>query len=250
MKLLIDIGNTRVKWCELQDPQLLSVPTFVHNKSNIKEELFAAWQSLHTPDTLVLACVSSMNIKQQLIEVAKRLWTDIHIVEAKTQQYAYGVSNSYIHPEKLGVDRWLVLLAAFKEYKKPLNSLCVIDCGTAITFDALDKKGVHLGGMIMPGLSLMKNALYKGTANLAIGSEFHTLGLANNTEGAIYSGHLSAVKGFIEFGLGCISNVPDVVILTGGDACFIAESLNFQTIVDASLIFKGLAIIASDIRTA
>jgi len=244
MKLLIDIGNTRVKWCEFQEQQLLPVHALVHNKSNIKAELLAAWKGLRIPDILVLACVSSMIVKQQLIEVATLLWADIDIIETKAQQYAYGISNSYVQPEKLGVDRWLAMIAAFKEYSS--SSLCVVDCGTAVTFDALDKKGVHLGGMIMPGLSLMQKALYKGTENLAIGTELHTLGLANNTEAAVYNGNLSAVKGFIESGLSGI-NAAKTVILTGGDACFIAESLNFQTIVDTRLVFKGLAIIANDI---
>ncbi len=243
MKLLIDIGNTRVKWCEFQEQQLLPVQALVHNKSNIKAELLAAWQGLRVPDILVLACVSSMIVKQQLIEVATLLWANIDIVETKAQQYAYGISNSYVQPEKLGVDRWLAMIAAFKEYS---SSLCVVDCGTAVTFDALDKKGVHLGGMIMPGLSLMQKALYKGTANLVISTELHALGLANNTEAAIYNGNLSAVKGFIEYGLSSI-DAPKTIILTGGDAYFIAESLNLQAIVDTSLIFKGLAIIANDI---
>jgi len=243
MKLLIDIGNTRVKWCELQNKQLLAIHAVVHNKSDMKAELLAVWQALSIPEVIVLSCVSSLVIKQQLIELARLLWADTPIVETKTQQYAYGVSNSYVQPEKLGVDRWIAMLAAFKNYP---TALCVVDCGTAITFDALDKNGVHLGGMIMPGLSLMQNSLYKGTANLVIGSDLHALGLANNTEAAIYNGKLSAVKGFIESGVSHIDS-PKSVILTGGDACFIAESLNLQAIVDTSLIFKGLAIIANDI---
>jgi pantothenate kinase type III len=80
-----------------------------------------------------------------------------------TQKYALGVRNAYPKHNKLGVDRWLAMLAAYHYYNAPV---CIVSCGSALTLDIVDSQGQHLGGMIMPGLNLMQQALSRGTANL------------------------------------------------------------------------------------
>lgn len=239
MILLIDIGNTRLKWGQWQAGEFSQGGAIFHSQEAFKAELGNAWRALSRPEILRLACVSSPVIKQQVIELAQQLWPKVTIHEAGSGQYAKGLSNGYAIPQKLGVDRWLAMIGAVHHYAAPF---CLVDCGTAITLDVVEQGGQHLGGLIMPGLTLMKESLHQGTASLSFCAEEHQQGLAKYTEAAIYNGSVYAVKGFIETGMAQYGrSVP--LILTGGDAVFLANILTLDAIVDTELVFKGLAVI-------
>ena len=238
--ILVDVGNTRIKWARHHAGKLEKMHAIVHIEQDIKPLLLTAWQHLPRPDCIYLACVGPQDIKQQLIQLAKQIWPDIKLHETYTQKYAQGVENAYPKHTKLGVDRWLAMLAAYHYHSAPV---CIVSCGSALTLDMVDKQGQHLGGMIMPGLSLMRQSLSRGTANLKACSEHYSPGLANDTEAAIYNGCLSAIKGFIEQGLAQYQQ-PATVILTGGDAGFLATGLNLTAVIDAHLVLKGLALVA------
>ena len=238
MILLVDIGNTRLKWAQHQAGKLFHTGAISHVDKSVNSVLLSAWQNMQPPEKILLACVSSKMVKQALYSIVEQLWPNSQIQEIQTKKYAKGVSNAYLKPEKLGVDRWLALLAAYHHFTAPI---CVVDCGTAITLDVIDQQGMHLGGMIMPGLSLMKQALHRGTADLNVCSEVHKLGLANDTEAAIFNGNLNAIKGFIELGLAQY-NKPLQLIVTRGVAKFLADILKLDAIVDTELVFKGLAL--------
>ena len=240
--ILIDIGNTRIKWAEQQAGILEKMHAIVHIDNNIAALLATAWQSLAKPECIYLACVSSEDIKQQVIQVALQLWPDTRVQEIYTQKYAQGVRNAYPEHTKLGVDRWLAMLAAYHFHDSPV---CIVSCGSALTLDIIDELGQHVGGMIMPGLSLMKHALSRGTENLGFCSEQYPLGLANDTEAAIYNGNLCAIRGFIEQGLAAYER-PVQLILTGGDAEFLAHTLKLEAKIDAQLVLKGLALAACE----
>ena len=239
MILLVDIGNTRLKWAQWQCGELCGIGAMLHGSGDIKTELRKTWATWPEPKILRLACVSSPAIKQLLIELVQQLWPKVVIQEVRSEQYAKGLTNAYAAPEKLGVDRWFAMIGAFHYYAAPF---CLVDCGTAITLDVVDASGQHLGGMIMPGLTLMKQALSKGTADLGVCAQAHPQGLAKYTEAAIYNGNLAAVRGFIEAGkVEYGYSVP--LILTGGDAVFVASALALDAIVDSDLVFKGLTVI-------
>jgi len=239
--ILIDIGNTRIKWAEQHAGKLGNMHAILHIDNNIDGLLITAWQKLSRPEKIYLACVSSVAIKLQVISVAQQLWPDISIQELRTEKHALGVSNAYPQYSKLGVDRWLSMLAAYNSYSSPV---CIIAFGTAITLDIVNQQGQHLGGMIMPGLNLMKHALSKATANLSFCAQQYPQGLANDTEAAIYNGNLNAIKGFIEQGLAS-SELHLQLVLTGGDAKFISETLGLEAAIDEQLVLKGLALIAN-----
>lgn len=238
MKLLIDIGNTRLKWANYESGKIGNSGAIFHGQECINTELLNAWEGISVPDAMIIACVSSQTIKQQLISAAKARWPGIFIQEVYTEKEARGVSNAYSDHMKLGVDRWLAMLAAYHQYAA---AVCIVDCGTAITLDVVNAQGQHLGGMIMPGINLMKQALYQGTADLNICSATHGLGLANNTEAAIFNGNLNSVKGFIEYGLAEFKG-PVQLILTGGDADYLLETLKLEGVVENELVLKGLAL--------
>jgi type III pantothenate kinase len=239
MNLLVDSGNTRLKWAVLQDGGLITGHALV-NQQITRHELVETWKMQTPPERLAIACVSSTPLLELVLTVAVELWPTIEILRVKSQAHAFGVYNAYQQPEKLGVDRWLALVAVRNHYQLPA---CIVDCGTAITVDLIDADGKHLGGLISPGLTLMKKSLVEGTAEaLQYHEASYVFGPANYTEAAIYSGTLAAAVGLIEHVLAKQSNTIQL-ILTGGDAEIIATQLGIKPIIDTDLVLRGLALV-------
>jgi type III pantothenate kinase len=239
VNLLVDIGNSRLKWATLAQDGL-AVGDAMSNPALTEERLAEAWKALPKPERLAISCVSARRLAGVTRSVASALWPGILIIEAKSEAQAFGVKNAYLQPEKLGVDRWLALLAARRHYSLPV---CIVDCGTAITVDLLDEKGRHLGGMICPGLELMKQSLSAGTEALGYDdSAFITVGPANHTAAAIYSGVLSAAAGLIEH-VFFAQTERCQLLLTGGDAPLIAGQLGCHCRIDHDLVLRGLSLL-------
>jgi len=238
MNLLVDMGNTRLKWAMVNGEHLTTGQPLCNEWIN-EQNLLAVWQPLTPPQQLVIACVTASDTLELVITTARMLWSDIKIIRVRSETHTFGITNAYTPPEKLGVDRWLALVAARHTYSPPV---CIVDCGTAITVDLLDAQGRHLGGFISPGLTLMKKSLAGGTAALPFSDTAYPLEPANFTEAAIYSGALLAAIGLIEQVVAKQSK--QLVILTGGDAALIAPHLSVMAIVDMDLVLRGLAIAA------
>lgn len=238
MHLLIDMGNTRLKWA-LLDQNTLTNSTAIANQDLSLAYLRQQWHALPAPEAMLIACVSQPALLQKVITAATELWPGLTVIKATAQADAYGLQNAYIQPEKLGVDRWLAMLAVRHYYP---GAACIADCGTAITIDVLDQHGKHQGGMISPGLRLMKQALALGTEALDFYDSPAVTGLAAHTEAAIISGTLTAATGLITLVLGQQANLP--LIMTGGDAPVIAQHLSVHAIIDPDLVLRGLAVLA------
>jgi type III pantothenate kinase len=237
MNLLVDMGNSRLKWGVSNKLDIISGRPIANTEIN-RNTLTQLWQAIDTPEQLAISCVGASCLFDLVVSVAYELWPRITIIPAKSEAQALGMCNAYQEPEKLGVDRWLCLVAGYHNYRK---ALCVVDCGTAITVDVVDSSGKHLGGLICPGLKLMKESLVKGTENLKPGKTVYSFGLANFTDAAIYNGTLSAACGLIEF---VLKNQPDTIhlLLTGGDAEVISAHLSRPAIIDPDLVLRGLAL--------
>jgi type III pantothenate kinase len=237
MKLLIDSGNTRLKWAFYRDNGLINCHAFI-NEAVSRYTLIEAWRE-QAPTCLAIASVSLTPLIALLTSVAIELWPTIEIVHVKSEAHAFGVYNAYTQPEKLGVDRWLALVAVRNHYQKPA---CIVDCGTAITVDLIDAEGRHQGGLISPGLALMKQALSKKITALPLQHLNYQAGIANSTESGIHGGTLAAAVGLIEH---VYNQQPKgmLLILTGGDAVIIAEQLDIMPIIDIDLVLRGLVVI-------
>ena len=235
MNLLIDIGNTRLKWAITTGGQFMTGRPLVNALIN-RDELVKIWRGIYRPRRLAVSCVSTNQLLELVQAVAHELWLDIDIILVKSQAQAFGVINAYRQPEKLGVDRWLCLVAVWQQYHSPA---CIVDCGTAITVDLIDADGRHQGGLISPGLALMKKSLDQGTEALPFSESNHAFGLSNYTEAAIYSGTLAAAIGLIKY---VTASQPENIrlILTGGDAELIAGQLGMASVVDPDLVLRPL----------
>jgi len=238
MKLLIDIGNTRIKWAVEKDNIIKKSIAIEHNKTDFISLIRQAWVGIERPKKIVISCVSSKEIANQLIAVADSIWVDVNIIVAKSSVSGFSISNGYKQANKLGVDRWLALIALHHYY--PGDNV-VVDCGTAITIDALNKQGQHLGGVISPGLQLMKHSLFQGTEDLSNVDKVFSVGLSSNTESAIYSGTVLAALALIEKVLIDYTNYQTLV-LTGGDAELLSQYLNCKVILEPDFVLKGLSL--------
>jgi len=163
--LFIDIGNSAIKWrtCDSE--------VFTEGADLFSLEL------LPKADSVWVSTVAHLNIVQAI----KTQFSNVKLVEPLKQ---YGrLTLSYDDPSKLGVDRFLAMLAALERF--PNQPLLVIDAGSAVTFDVIDAKGMHQGGLIMPGLKALRESFAKFSTNdLTI----NTSELKNSTEGAWQSG--------------------------------------------------------------
>ena len=236
MNLLIDMGNSRMKWGLHEHKDIIPGSPVLYSKS-FKGQLLSLWEGIEHPQNIVISCVNEAGGLPMMQQVALQLWPGIKINRVKSLAKGYGVKIAYQDPEKLGVDRWLAMLASRKLYP---FSTCVVDCGTAATIDLLDNEGQHLGGLITPGLTLMKKSLARATHDLEFFESQFPIGLADNTEAAIYSGTLFSIVGLIEHIM--IQNHGFQLILTGGDAEIVANQLSMDIIIRADLVLQGLAV--------
>jgi type III pantothenate kinase len=238
MNLLIDLGNSRLKWAASTYPDEIITGHPVLNSDITPELLCKLWQDTAKPDLVAIACVSNRRLYELTVTTVDKLWPGTAVYSAKSQASAYGLTNAYSQPEKLGVDRWLSMVAAYQHHE---TAFCLVGCGTAITIDIVDHNGKHQGGLITPGLRLMQHALAEGTENLDLITATHPTGLAVNTDAAIYNGTLYAVCGLIERTINQqLSSMP--LILTGGDAELIAQTLTKPAVIRPNLVLYGLAL--------
>ena len=237
MNVLVDIGNTRIKWCMDENGSIGTVHAIEHKKEFIGQ-IEQNWLNQNTPELLAISSVANKEIYTQIVELAKKLWPEIKVVIAKTSASFGLVSNAYQQADRLGIDRWLGLIALHHYY--PGNS-CIISCGTAITVDYLNKKGQHLGGMISPGLQLMRKSLCKGASDLPYIDQHYPVAPADSTESAIYAGTIFAATGLIEKSINKFEHCKKIV-LTGGDAQVIAQHLAVKSIIETDFVLKGLSL--------
>jgi type III pantothenate kinase len=242
-KLLVDLGNTRMKWAMQNDKQLLAVSVLTHRDRDLPGELTQAWGNLTRPGRVVVASVTDEVRKQQLAQWLQSHWSLAPEFVVSPAQ-AFGMQNSYREPARLGCDRWAAMLGA---YHVSRSAVCVIDCGSAITLDVVDDTGRHLGGLIVPGVQGMLGALTQQTAlspvNLSVSNTPSLLGTSTR-EGIVY-GITRAISALIQqtlFDLKRDTGIAPVCYLTGGDAESIAPLLPIQCVLDADLVLKGLAI--------
>jgi type III pantothenate kinase len=249
MNLLIDIGNTRIKWATWADGVFEETGELVHRGQELGGVLEFLDQFDAIPDRVRGANVAGTAMGQAIADAVRARW-DLSIEFAKTQASAGSVRNGYHDHRQMGVDRWLAILAAYERYHQPI---CVADIGTAVTIDQVDGAGVHLGGLIMPGLDLMKRALISDTGDIesqvGAGSkvdETENLTLGRSTAEAIDGGGLTAICGLIER---CQRQLSDrygdsVLVLTGGGAERIMPQISTPLDHRPLLVLEGLKIYA------
>ncbi|BBL71556.1 type III pantothenate kinase [Methylogaea oryzae] len=244
MIVLLDAGNSRIKWGRLEGQGLrpgAPVPT----QGAFEAALASAWEGMGEPSRVVASNVAGAEWGRRLDRwLRARFGIGAEFVASRAQ--GYGVTNGYRDPARLGVDRW-VALVGLRHGRQ--GAACVVDVGTAATFDVLDGAGLHRGGAIMPGLELMGRSLVANTVQITDAEAADAGWLGDNTGAAIRCGSLNAVAGMAERlrSRACRELGESVAgVLTGGGAAEVAACLDGDWRVEPDLLLRGLAVIAGE----
>ncbi len=238
--LLVDAGNSRLKWSELDAAGNTSVQQALAYGERPALAVFLQLLETYpqvTRITLVHVLTHLFNDSVQAV-CAER---GIQLYIARSVAQAYGITSGYQNPTVLGADRFVGLIAAHHLVAK--KACVVIDCGTAITIDALDCAGKHWGGVILPGLQLSAEALIARAQNrLSLSFDEPTV-FADATSRAIGGGCLFGVVGAIEGICARMQHSFSTAVeyvLTGGDAERLRQWLSFECWLVPDLLMQGL----------
>jgi type III pantothenate kinase len=244
MKLLIDLGNTRLKWA-LWDGAGLRRGGAVAHAGNLTIDFAALWKDISKVDAVFVASVAGDAVEDSLGRHSRELFgLDPQFIISSAA--ACGVRNAYAQPERLGVDRFLGLIAAHADTRGPT---VIASCGTALTLDALATDGSHAGGLIAPSPALMQAALRRNTARLVDSGAARVVELADNTADAVESGTWWAAVALTErfFARATVRfGATPALILTGGGAQDLANLVTLPHRIDGDLVLRGLAQFAEE----
>ena len=234
MILAVDCGNTRLKW-GLHDGGAWR--TTGAASSTEMRSLEERWGKFRALDKVVVANVAGASARTKLGKIFSRLRLSTLWVEARRR--GCGVTNGYSRPAQLGADRWAALIGAWRIVHGPC---LVVMAGTATTADILDRSGRFAGGVILPGLDLMRQTLSENTAGLP-----YTRGRFSvrprRTADAIEAGCLLAQAGAIERTFATLDRGAEC-LLAGGAAARIAPHLRIHARRVENLVLEGLVRIA------
>ncbi|HXF09042.1 MAG TPA: type III pantothenate kinase [Candidatus Acidoferrales bacterium] len=246
MRLLLDLGNTRIKWAAQAPgaPDFIARGAVLHETGSITDR----WPLPQRPDAVWLCSVADRSRTEAVVQAVGRAW-GMPVHRVASQAAGFGVRSAYAEPQRMGADRWAALVGARSLGAGPV---CILDLGTALTGDLLDAQGSHLGGIIAPGRHLLQQSLRGGTAQVitdapAPAIEGWGTGLGRTTDDCVAWGVTHSV-------IGCCMRIVDVararlgadvtVLLTGGDAFWAQPLLPFASRIEPDLVLRGLAVMA------
>ncbi len=236
--LVIDVGNTRIKWGFSEAGGWIRQGWVDTARAG---ELATEFAALPVAQRTVISNVAGTAARVQLAAALNAAAPEPLWITSTAAQC--GVSSGYAAPETLGPDRWAALIGAWHL----TGAACVVvNVGTTMTVDALSAEGVFLGGCIVPGATLMRDALARDTANLSAREGTFSY-FPDNTGDAIFSGAVNALTGAIERMVRYLeesTGAPPPVILSGGGAALLAKRLNAPVTVVDNLVLEGLLQIA------
>lgn len=253
MHLLLDIGNTRIKWALLTAHGLSVQQVLPHEGLSIAQIVSKVLEPCGAVDAVWVANVAGDSMAERICQAVHSHYRFQPLfMQANRSVNLCGrmLHNAYQHPEQLGVDRWLAMIAARAMFP---DTVLVVSVGTAITVDAVDAQGQHLGGLIVPGLNLMTETLLRGTSDLAeraaqpinleqSGSRY----FADNTLAGIQLGSETAACGLIEASFRALQDSGGArLILTGGAALKLQPRLKVRGEFIADLVLQGMSCLAA-----
>lgn len=242
MILELDLGNTRAKW-RILNAQAEIVTRGIDDISAWISGSFPAEWSADIRRVRIASVLSSTTESQLTSKIQSTLSVSPQI--ARSTSHCSGVTSAYANPERLGVDRWLALIAA---YRKSNKAALVIDVGTALKVDAIDDTGQHIGGYIIPGAELMERSLLEGTDRVRYegGSKLESVALGVDTRSCVQNGIAAALAGVVLIALEQCRSVMHCprLFITGGLGLQVKDCLEVAGIRDicfeADLVLDGL----------
>lgn len=233
MNLVIDIGNTLIKYAVFQNGKIIYDQTSESGLflSKIKE-LFEKYPRI---SKAILSSVGKLDRKERDVVA---LFCKVHVLSSDSKM---PFKNSYATPHTIGVDRLALAAAAYQQ--NPRSNTLVIDAGTCITYEMVNNAGEYVGGAISPGVRMRYRAMHEQTAGLPLLAPDELLDfIGNSTETCMHSGVINGLSLEVD---GVIdqyqSRFQDLtVILTGGDSHFFAKRLKNTIFANSKFLLEGL----------
>ncbi len=239
-KLLIDLGNSRLKWVCARNGKIDK-----ESAGSGDFESFSLLQSTVSgegPGSVLVSSVAGSAGAQKVARFCQTQWgVTADLLQSRAEQG--GVRNGYQEPATLGVDRWLAIVGAVSRHGKPL---VIWDLGTATTLDAVDDSGQHLGGLILPGPGTMLDSLTRDTKLmvppvLQYAPPVPGLNTSEGIRGGVLAAQLGALNQFMRAVSERFQGEPSLIV-TGGAAERLLVSLDFDYIHDPWLVFRGMLV--------
>ncbi len=243
MKLLVDIGNSRIKGALETEAGLQLLPILSCQASGLPEAL-AAWDEVRDIESCWVASVGHAGLCDQLESWSLSKFA-VQPQFPKSTALICGVTNAYAVPGNLGVDRWLAMIAVHSQISTPT---VVVSAGTAVTIDAIDETGQHLGGLIAPGITTQRKAMLDHTQVRADTSQDYSELLGNSTDACVSLGTTQAILGYIERVTRQLQQTHDNwrCVIGGGDAEVLLPHLGSEWEHQPLLVLTGLAVMAEN----
>lgn len=236
MIVLMDIGNTRTKYCTVENKK--------RNKPQaiINESLSFDFLTEHFPRAtkVVVASVSHPELTISIGQWCEQNQVSFQqVISAKNKNT---LVSAYEKPEQLGVDRWLALLGVSETF--PKKNILIIDSGTATTVDLLTKDGQHQGGWILAGINMLITSVLTNTTQVKANDkaqESITFGI--NTSENVHHAAWAATVGSVNMAISQSEQQGvsiDEIIITGGNGAKLSSLLAQPNLVIDDLVFLGL----------
>lgn len=246
MNLYIDIGNHRIKWAAGESAGSWDARGHLSLEDELSSALANAWKGLPVPGRVAAVNVAGDAVARRLAQWVQEKWS-LPVVFIRASASAGGVRNCYRLPDQLGSDRWAALIGA-----RSLNAgpVCVVDCGTAVTVDAVAADGAMVGGAILPGLTMARRALVAGTRGIAVDDDVAPRLDGSGTAECVAAGTLYGLAGGIDRLLAeyeVLLGDGVTVFITGGDAPRVQPHLHYPVTHVNDLVLRGLARLAEQV---
>jgi len=246
MKLLIDAGNTRIKWGLQDGATFKDGGAYVYRDTPLNERITDIFSSITSAlDSIWISNVAGRTMHDALCNFFQDRWQ-------KTPQFPrasrcnFGLKNGYVSSETMGMDRWFALTAAWHRLQKPL---LLIGAGTCTTADMVDATGQHRGSLIAPGLRLLQESIVQRVENcqISVNLDVPAWSFGDTTGSAIHGGCTSLVHSFIEQAYHHAKKVLGncTPLITGGDAPILLAQLSIPFEYLPALVLEGLALISA-----
>ncbi|MFV0275764.1 MAG: type III pantothenate kinase [Parahaliea sp.] len=231
--LQLDVGNSSAKWRLVVNGEISARGRYRREDEDSRQTLLACAPAL---DAIWISSVAREAVEGSIAAELRRRW-NVQPWVARSEAESLGLRNSYAEPVRMGVDRWLAMLAARARHR---GRLCVIDAGSALTVDLVADDGAHEGGYIIPGLELMERALLLDTDRVRFADDArYQLRPGRSTAEAVRHGIALAQAGAVAQVLRSES-AELAVLFTGGDGQWLQEQLEGRGEYVPELVLDGL----------
>ncbi len=240
--LVVDIGNSRIKWAAVVSRSLEDHGAANYSGEALDTLLDDAWRDLPPPASITYCSVAASASGDVLERWAQQRW-GVDCRRVHTVASGFGVRCAYARPESLGADRWAALVACWHKHAR---AACIVDCGTAITVDAISEKGEHLGGVILPGVVLMRHALASRAEGIPAEISQNRDVFSKSTADAVAAGTVYAAAAAVDRVVAEMeASLPagSARILTGGDMEALEPLVAAAFTREPHLVLHGLAVI-------